>query len=201
VQGGAGSTRPRRDNSRQARQWEAWLMVMVIELVAVGGIPGILFCALPGNPPTLIRPLSSDLPPRTFPPLPSLRSLGRPWFPAFLPVFCGPGEGMFLILLEAGEALRFCGHGRKSSKAWRLRNQKFQGLEIFNTKVPRFGKFRHKGSKAWKFCTMSFPPGCRRKPGRYCKQGFQDLDALPAGLPPPPFPGRSTAVPDPPAKA
>ena len=41
----------------------------------------------------------------------------------------------------------------KSSKLWK---KKFQGLEVLDGKVPRFGNFGRKTSKVWKFCSEKF---------------------------------------------
>ena len=46
----------------------------------------------------------------------------------------------------------------KSSKPWRFFRQKFQGLEVFVGKVPRFGSFERKSSKVWKFLSGNFQP-------------------------------------------
>jgi len=50
----------------------------------------------------------------------------------------------------------FGNFGRKTSKVWKFCSEKFQGLGLFDQKVPRFGALRPKSSKVWKSCTENF---------------------------------------------
>ena len=74
--------------------------------------------------------------------------------------------------------------GGESSKHW---EKKFQGLEILEEKVPRFGSFQTKSSKVWKFWKQKFQgleisvqkvPSIGRKSSKLwksCREKFQAL--------------------------